>query len=332
MSSPQPDVLGIARTLTASLDKVGTELEQLNAYGRRSRHIIIGLVVSLALDVALTLVVTVFAVQAHDASRSAQTASATAIQLHKTQVQGCQAGNVLRAGTVAVWERLAMLTRPAAGTTPAQAAANARAVAGFIAYVKSVNKPRNCQEAYRLHKLGACHVCRRGCSGLCAGPDPALDSRHGRERSPGLRPVRLPVPRRPPGVAGGAPALGAPAAVMTRAVVVAGPGSMLHWRDVAAVKVKAATEMEHRRACVAQMRVNGTAPFSWDQPIEGGPPEFSWCCPACGDFGSGKLGSGPGLWRNAGTRLAPTLVAHLACLYCSAHWDLTAGEFTLRQE
>lgn len=152
MTEPPHDreALDAARGLTGALQGVGRELARLNAYGRRSRHLIWLTVAGLAVDVVLTAVIAAVAVAAHTATDQARHATATVAQLHQTTVQGCQAGNSFRAGTVALWDHLAAGSKPAPGSTAAQVAAQKKAVAKFLAYVSAVNKPRNCRAAYRL--------------------------------------------------------------------------------------------------------------------------------------------------------------------------------------
>ena len=104
----------------------------------------------------------------------------------------------------------------------------------------------------------------------------------------------------------------------------------MYWQALAAAKARWSTPAERRLACLDQIQVSDTAPFSWDIPIEGGLPEFTWTCPGCGGVSGGVLGdpSWAGRWGNAGTELNPTIIPDLPCLYCHARWALAGGLFT----
>jgi len=140
---PDREALDTAQGLTAALRGVGSELERLNAFGRRNRHLIWGTIVSLVIDVALTVVVAVFAVQAHEAS-------VTVGELHATQIAACRIGNQSRAAQVALWEHVASVSTPPPHATRSEIAKRKRTLAAFLAYVAKVFAPKNCQEIYRL--------------------------------------------------------------------------------------------------------------------------------------------------------------------------------------
>jgi hypothetical protein len=118
-----------------------------------------------------------------------------------------------------------------------------------------------------------------------------------------------------------------------RAVVVASPGALYHWRELAAAKVRADTAGDRRAACLAMMANAGTAPFSWDYPIEGGTVQFTWTCPGCGDVNGGRLSTAarppPGHWVNTGSQLAPSLEPALECGTCTTVWRLRDGCYAL---
>ena len=152
MSEPVPDreALETAQALTEALTGTREQVAALTAAVKRSRRHIFALAVSLLLDVALTVVVAIFAVQAHSASTSASHADATVAELHATQVAGCQAGNAERAEQTALWTHLAAISKPPPHLTRRQLAANKREIAALLAYVKHTFAPRDCQKAYRL--------------------------------------------------------------------------------------------------------------------------------------------------------------------------------------
>src|ERR1022692_2741148 len=62
---------GLTETLRGTQEELAAmrrELAGMNTYGHRNRRLIAGLAASFALDLVLTIVVAVFAIQAHDAS------------------------------------------------------------------------------------------------------------------------------------------------------------------------------------------------------------------------------------------------------------------------
>lgn len=139
MTEPGKDrdeALATAGRLTGALEGMSGELERLNDYGHRSRQLIWLTIISLAIDLVVTVIVAVFAVQAHEAN-------ITATANHASNLAACRAGNVTRAGEVRVWEHLLSLVPPPS--------AKARKLdAEFIAYVKNVWAPRNCAKIYRV--------------------------------------------------------------------------------------------------------------------------------------------------------------------------------------
>ncbi len=149
MTVPTPDreALETAKGLTGALTGMRDELKAVNAYGRRTRHIVWLTIVSVLLDVALSIVVTVFAVKVHDNA-------VTLNQLHATNVTACQAGNQTRAKQDLIWHELAMLSKPAPGTPKAQIRKQRKAVQGFLALVDKAEAPRNCARLYRIKGTG----------------------------------------------------------------------------------------------------------------------------------------------------------------------------------
>jgi hypothetical protein len=102
----QGDAVAAAGKLSGSLDAMSGELRRLNDYGRRSRHMILALSVSLALDLALTVIVAFFAVQAHNASNSATAAEGQARHAFVSSTALCQASNTARAQQLRLWDFL----------------------------------------------------------------------------------------------------------------------------------------------------------------------------------------------------------------------------------
>jgi hypothetical protein len=141
--SEYQDALETAKGLTSALKDMRDELARVNAYSRRTRHLVWITVASVILDVALSIAVTVFAIQVH---QNAVTLS----ELHATNVSACQAGNQTRAKQDLIWHELAMLSKPAPGTTKAQLRKQEKAIRGFLVLVDKAEAPRNCAKAYRL--------------------------------------------------------------------------------------------------------------------------------------------------------------------------------------
>jgi hypothetical protein len=140
VTEPTPDreALDTAKGLTDALKGVREELERVNQRVSRSRHIIFALAVSLCVDVALTVILGLVAVQAHDASNSATRATATAQHAYASNKALCLDTNVSRHQTILVWEHL--LT--SAG--PPKTAAGRTFERSFEAYLAKVYAPRDC--------------------------------------------------------------------------------------------------------------------------------------------------------------------------------------------
>jgi hypothetical protein len=132
------DALDAARRLADSLDGVRRELREVKEQGRRNRHLIWGLAVSLLLDVTLTVVVALVAVQAHSAS-------STASQAYASNQALCTATNTARVQQVELWTYLLNLTK--GPETPAEK----KVIGEFTAYLHKVFAPRDCA---RLGKSG----------------------------------------------------------------------------------------------------------------------------------------------------------------------------------
>jgi hypothetical protein len=140
VSEPTPDseALATAKGLTGALEAIGEKIEGLTGAVATSRHMIIALAVSLCIDVALTIVVAVFAVQAHDASDSAVAARLTAAVAARDNRALCLSGNVARAEQIEPWEDLLALSKPP------KTAAQKRLVDEFVAKLHKIYEPRDC--------------------------------------------------------------------------------------------------------------------------------------------------------------------------------------------
>jgi hypothetical protein len=148
VTEPAPDreALETAQALTEALTGTREQVAALTAAVRRSRRHIVALAVSLLLDVALTVVVAIFAVQAHSASDRATRADVSVTQLHASQVAGCQAGNQQRAEQIGLWEHIYSLAKSGKKLTAAQR----RADNALIAYIRKTFAAKNCAVLYRL--------------------------------------------------------------------------------------------------------------------------------------------------------------------------------------
>jgi hypothetical protein len=133
-----------ARDLQRALEGMTEQLGQVKASLRRGKRVVAALVVSLILDVALTIGVSVAAIQANDASGKA---SATITQLHASNLSACRQGNVNRRQDIAIWNKLLGDLAPPAVRTPKVAAE----LAGINKLIQVKDTPHDCSLIYRLH-------------------------------------------------------------------------------------------------------------------------------------------------------------------------------------
>lgn len=138
MTEQPQDPVAAAGKLSDALDKTTREVRRLNEYGRTSRHLILALMVSMALDLILTAVVAITAVQAHSASERAAAATATAKSAYASNYALCQASNTAREQQIGLWDFLLALGK----TT--QAPAQVKTVDEFKTYLHRVFAPRDC--------------------------------------------------------------------------------------------------------------------------------------------------------------------------------------------
>jgi hypothetical protein len=133
-----PGAVAAAVRLAGAVEALGGKVEGLAAYGKKNRHLIWGLVVSLVVDLALTVVVAVFAVQAHDANTSAQAARAVAAVAQANNRNLCLSGNASRAQQHGLWLYLFQLAGPP------KTAQGAKLTGQFKAHLDVVFAPRDC--------------------------------------------------------------------------------------------------------------------------------------------------------------------------------------------
>jgi hypothetical protein len=109
---------------------------------QRRWRVVIGLAVSFAFDIILTVVVTIATVQAHTAS---ERANATVAELRSTQLASCRSSNQTRAEQVTLWDHIGHLSIRA-NTPPKQRKADE----ALLAYIRHVFAKVNCAARYRL--------------------------------------------------------------------------------------------------------------------------------------------------------------------------------------
>lgn len=139
-----------ARGLTAALREVWTELRKLNKYTHRTRHIVWGILLSLAIDAALTGWVYHVAKQSGQASSRSAAVQAYSRGVHESTIVACQMGNVRLAR-----QRHALDTILTIGSPPPHAsAARRKALEEFrreaLAQVAQGWAPRDCSRVYRV--------------------------------------------------------------------------------------------------------------------------------------------------------------------------------------
>lgn len=145
--------LALAGALSETLGEIGRRLDQYSAFGKRSRRIIVALVVSFALDITLTVVLGIVAFLAHGtADTNSQLVREVHMQqaaLQAAQLQACANGNVFRENQTTIWrDFIAIITKAETGQTPAQVAESEKLAAQFLAYVSTVNHPVDCVKLY----------------------------------------------------------------------------------------------------------------------------------------------------------------------------------------
>ncbi len=129
-----PDLTRQAVALTESVDTLGQTVAELAGRLRRSRIALAWTVAGLTLDLLLSVALGFVAVQAKNASDTADT-NTTNARL------ACEAGNQGRETQIQLWTYvLNLAAQGAAEPTPAQA----KQIAEFRAYISRVFAPRDC--------------------------------------------------------------------------------------------------------------------------------------------------------------------------------------------
>lgn len=134
------DPIAAAEQLEHSMTALASDVRGLSAYGHRNRAMIWGLVISLAIDLVLSVILGVVAVQASSASRAATEATSASAQNRQNAQVTCEVGNESRRLQTQLWTYVLDLTSKAPNPTPAQK----QQVAQFRAYINQVYAPRDC--------------------------------------------------------------------------------------------------------------------------------------------------------------------------------------------
>lgn len=152
---PQPlTALETAQALQHALEDMRGDLKDATsrlatAEQREQRRwrVVLGLAVSFAFDIVLTVVVTIATVQAHAAS---DRANATVSELRAVQLASCQSGNQTRAEQITLWSHLAAVSQPAPGATEEQVKKDKQQITALLAFIKHVFAPKPCQKLYSI--------------------------------------------------------------------------------------------------------------------------------------------------------------------------------------
>lgn len=133
-----PDPIQTAQNLTEALRGMAGQLTALNDRLKRTRHVVLGLVVSLVLDFALTAGVATVAVQAHHADSNAASAQSIAHATAANSTALCLSSNHARAQQVELWDYLLSLG------SPPKTGHQRKVITEFKAHLLVIFAPRNC--------------------------------------------------------------------------------------------------------------------------------------------------------------------------------------------
>lgn len=141
MSAEDRDVFDAAERLEGSMRELTSEMCSLRRYGKRNRHMIWGLVVSLALDLVLSIALGFVAVQATSASHEATEATSASSQNRQNALVTCESSNEARRVSRQMWTYvLDVMTE----NNPNPTAEQIRQVRTFRAYLATVYADRDC--------------------------------------------------------------------------------------------------------------------------------------------------------------------------------------------
>lgn len=136
-SEQADEVIQTVRAVAATMQTIDNSLKAIESFGRRTRQIAIALVVSLALDVALTVVVGLLSYNAFASTNT----------VRSVQYSECVSANEMRADQVRLWDffiNLADSQPPSIDQTPAQKEAARKAVVNLEKFVDQTFAQRPC--------------------------------------------------------------------------------------------------------------------------------------------------------------------------------------------
>lgn len=136
----QDEALVAASRLEESMDELSSQVQALHSYGHRNRSMIRWLAVSLLLDLVLSAVLGVVALQANSASDRATEATSTAAQNQQNAKIGCEAANQGRTAQIQLWGYVL----DASMQNPKLTAAQRAQLEGLRTYVGQVFAQRDC--------------------------------------------------------------------------------------------------------------------------------------------------------------------------------------------
>lgn len=125
-------MLGRLEQLGQTLDKVAARIETVAGRERRTRHLAWWMIVSFALDIILTVVVTILTISAISQSSAG----------HRAQLAACAISNQTRAEQITLWHYVVELSSQNPDSNKAQ-------LARFEAFVRATFAPVDCARLYR---------------------------------------------------------------------------------------------------------------------------------------------------------------------------------------
>lgn len=136
MTDPQHAAIAAATRLNESVSELKEEIRNLQVYGRRNRHYIIGLGISLLFDLLLSVVVIIVAIQANNANDRANAN-------YQYQVDTCNASNAARQTSRDLWNYvLDAASKNPANSTPERK----KQIDDFRVYMENSYAPRDCSK------------------------------------------------------------------------------------------------------------------------------------------------------------------------------------------
>lgn len=129
-------VLAAANRLDESMVGLTGEIHYLRKYGRRNRHLIWGLAISLVFDLALSVLLFFVFVVAGNANEAAE-------RNRQSQIASCESGNQSRQVSSNLW---LYILDTASKNPENQTEAKRRQIEDFRAYMLNAYAPRDCSQ------------------------------------------------------------------------------------------------------------------------------------------------------------------------------------------